>query len=476
MRPFKHYLAALIPVKKWRKRIRGQKDKKIIKEKNIVQSQLQNDIAFLKNQIQALANKEVQPPKIILINENDFADLKRRIQTVDNKISQLYKMVVLKEVAPDLLNHFKTDLFPIDDSTYEAYKTNLIYNPEMMSIRNKFAVEQEALISSLSHVENDVPYEKRCQSFEKLLSFNTSNKSTIYMQAIFNAFRQRDLDLVRSLCERMEQEPDAWQTMQNHSWLCYICLALLQKQEDKAVELLKKYVNHFRYLHIANYLPVAALTEKLGITDEKIVKSAVIFHAFDKAEKDKTFEKMIKGKRVAIVGNGPQELGTGNGKKIDSYDVVIRFNGGTKAGKEYAKDYGTKTTILARYQGAPFPSSSFPLLGHAEDIYFIFFWDKTLDDLYDYVQKGNKITFFSHKNEVFQLRINTPTTGIQYLWWVKHINPDFSMDDCYGFSFKDKEVKGKNPQDYYNPNENRSREPHDLKKEKKVILNLLKKG
>lgn len=406
----------------------------------------------------------------------DIKKLSSQLECLDNKISQVYRMMVLKEVAPDLLQHFKTDLFPIDEGVYDAYKTNLIFQPEIEAIRNKFSIEEETLVASLSHVENDVPYEKRCQIFENLIQLNTYHKPMIYMQAIFNAFRQRDLNKVRSLCERMEAEPDAWKVMQNRSWMCYICLCLLQKQEDKAVELLKKYVNRFRYLHIANYLPVAALAEKLSITDEKIAKSAVIFHAFDKAEKDKTFEKMIKGKRVAIVGNGPQELGTGNGKKIDSYDLVIRFNGGAKAGEEYAKDYGTKTTILARYQGAPFPTTSFPLLGHAEDIYFVLFWDKTIDDLYDYVQKGNKITFFPHKEKVFKLGINTPTTGIQYLWWVKHINPDFSMDDCYGFSFKDKEVKGRNPQDYYNPNENRSREPHNLQKEKEIILNLLKKG
>ena len=432
MRPLKHYLAALVPVKKWRRKIRGQKNKKI----------------------------------------NSLAE---QVRILDNKISQVYKMLVLKEVAPDLLKHFKTDLFPIDDSVYDAYKTNLIYQPEIEAIRNQFSIEQEFLTGCLSHVENDVPYEKRCEIFKNLIQLNTHHKPMIYFQAISNSFRQRDLDLVRLICERMEQEPGAWEYMMGDSWLWYINLCLLQKREDKAIELLKQYVDRFGYLRIEKYLPVAALAERLGITDEKIAKSSVIFEAFDKTEKDKTFEKMVKGKRVAIVGNGPQELGSGNGQKIDSYDVVIRFNGGAKTGKEYAKDYGTKTTILARYQGAPFLSTSFPLLGHAEDIYFTSLLDKTIDDLYWYVQQKNKITFFPYKNEMFKLGINTPTTGIQYLWWVKHINPNFSMDDCYGFSFKDKEILSK-PVDYYDPKRDLSKDPHNMIKEKEIILNLLKKG
>lgn len=434
MRPLKHYLAALIPVKKWRRKMRGQKNK-------------QN----------------------ILLSE--------QIRVLDNKISQLYKMMVLKEVAPDLFKHFRSDLFPIDENVYEIYKTNLIYNPEIQSIRNQFSIEQEFLTSCLSHVENNVPYEKRCQIFEDLIQLNTFHKPMIYFQAISNAFRQRDLDLVRSLCERMEQEPDAWEYMMDDSWLWYINLCLLQKREDKAIELLKQYVKRFGSFHFKmfNYLPVAALAEKVGMADEKIARAAAVFKAFDASEKDKTFEKIVKGQRVAIVGNGPQELGSGNGKKIDSYDVVIRFNGGAKTGKEYSKDYGEKTTILARYQGAPFPSESLPLLGHAEDVYFVPLRNQSVEDLYQYVQKGNKITFFSHKNEVFQLGINTPTTGIQYLWWVKHINPDFSMDDCYGFSFKDEKVE-RNPRDFYNPTKNLSREPHNLLKEQKIILKLLRKG
>ena len=109
-----------------------------------------------------------------------------------------------------------------------------------------------------------------------------------------------------------------------------------------------------------------------------------------------------------------------------------------------------------------------------EDIYFVRFGNKNIIDLYKYIKKGNRICYF-HQKDVCKkdLNINTPTTGLQYLWWVKQINSNFSKNDCYGFSFKDKTINERNPNDFYNLNKNNSREPHDFNKEKEIILRIL---
>ena len=45
---------------------------------------------------------------------------------------------------------------------------------------------------------------------------------------------------------------------------------------------------------------------------------------------------------MAIVGNGPSEAGTKNGKLIDSFDKVLRFNN-YKLLDKFVEDYGTRT-------------------------------------------------------------------------------------------------------------------------------------
>ena len=52
----------------------------------------------------------------------------------------------------------------------------------------------------------------------------------------------------------------------------------------------------------------------------------------------------IKGKRVAVVGNAESIIGSGQGEKIDSYDIVIRINLRFPKEEEY-KDVGKRTDI-----------------------------------------------------------------------------------------------------------------------------------
>jgi len=51
--------------------------------------------------------------------------------------------------------------------------------------------------------------------------------------------------------------------------------------------------------------------------------------------------KLLKGRSVILVGNGPSILNRKNGRRIDSFDVIVRFNG-FRIKKAYT---GAKTTI-----------------------------------------------------------------------------------------------------------------------------------
>ena len=55
--------------------------------------------------------------------------------------------------------------------------------------------------------------------------------------------------------------------------------------------------------------------------------------------------EFLKGKSVACVGPAPQNTGTGLGKTIDSYDIVVRL-GDFLRGDNISEDYGSRTDIL----------------------------------------------------------------------------------------------------------------------------------
>ncbi len=410
----------------------------------------------------------------ILTKPTDYSN-NTALRNIENKVSQIYKYLILKDIAPDLIEHFKVDLFNIDKEVYDAYSTNLIYQPEIQAIRNQFSIEGEFLTACLSLVENNVPYTTRCNIFKELIKLNTPHKAMIYQQAVINSCRHRDFETLKTLFIQMNHESDAERIILPRTRLFEISFWLLMNEEDKAKEVLHLYLKKWKLKDIETILPVANLAYKYGYSNTIIEKSSFVFEKFKESEINEEFKNFVKNKKVAIVGNGPQELGTNNGEKIDNYDVVIRFNDATKY-KNNIEDYGSKTNILSRYQGSVFPTESYELLAHAEDIYFVGFWLKTIEDLYKYTKDGNKICYFPHKDLFKQnVDLNTPTTGVQYLWWIKNINPNFSIDDCYGFSFKEKGDFDKKPRDFFNPTKVNLKDPHDMHREKVAIWDLFSK-
>lgn len=66
-----------------------------------------------------------------------------------------------------------------------------------------------------------------------------------------------------------------------------------------------------------------------------------------KHEKIEALEKLLTGKRVAVVGPSPHILGLKQGEKIDNYDVVVRIGQIFPIPKEVKEDVGTKFNIVA---------------------------------------------------------------------------------------------------------------------------------
>jgi hypothetical protein len=58
-----------------------------------------------------------------------------------------------------------------------------------------------------------------------------------------------------------------------------------------------------------------------------------------------SFEGLIAGKRVAIVGPALYMQGSGYGKEIDSHDVVARINRGIESIENFSADIGKRTDV-----------------------------------------------------------------------------------------------------------------------------------
>lgn len=129
----------------------------------------------------------------------------------------------------------------------------------------------------------------------------------------------------------------------------------------------------------------------------------------------------FSGKRVAIVGAAPSQIGKNNGGKIDSHDVVVRINLLNNAGKE--NDFGSKTTF--RFIGATMLELHLPFLDNLSDLSKIITTDKNVEFF-----SGRKGTFFYERktpravfsmlNQVFGSEFFFPTkkpprSGIVFL-------------------------------------------------------------
>jgi glycosyltransferase involved in cell wall biosynthesis len=232
-----------------------------------------------------------------------------------------------------------------------------------------------------------------------------------------------------------------WDTIDHRLWLIYICCLLEKGEREHAVFLLHRYISKFNEKDIERFLPAANLAYELGIKNKNIHKAYTVFQALEKEDIKSKVSEIIKGKTVAVVGNGPFELNTGNGKEIDSHDIVIRFNNYPTIG--YQKDYGSKTDIWVRGGSLSVKDrpniDQFKLVIWEPDFWHISVQYNHLDILYrDVIKCKEKITYLSNKPQwnIFEKTQNAnPTTGFFILWLLKEIRGNFKNIDVYGMSF-----------------------------------------
>lgn len=259
-------------------------------------------------------------------------------------------------------------------------------------------------------------------------------------------------------CESMEEictdyvaKPGVWRPNEQliaSGWA--VSLGVLAKTKNPMLpRLLALHKKKFRNKGIERDIFASDILVKSGIEHNAIAKSARLYR--EMIGNIENFKAFLKNKTIAIVGNGPQELGSNNGKKIDSYDVVIRFNA-FDTSEKFKVDYGSKTNVwcLAASFVAPKRKNS------EIDFYFepsgmnrYLFSNEKLQFLDAMAESGRYITGTPESYLAEQNFLGNPTSGVLMIGYIKTIVPNLSFDDLFGFSFK--RSKGSVASHYFDP-------------------------
>lgn len=217
---------------------------------------------------------------------------------------------------------------------------------------------------------------------------------------------------------------------------------LYKNQLENAKKSLDMYVKKMGRRGIDEWLAVANFAYQNGMKEFSLQRA--VFNEIINTTKEDLFSQKIQGRTVALIGNGPQELGRNQKKVIDSHEIVIRMNAYDLT-PGYVKDYGEKCDIWYQYLGLT--DREWKKIKGAPRLYFIgqspysARYPRQLVNRYaNELSKGIKIQTvkLSDLSQIYKMtRIYNISGGLLMTYLIKKGNPKFSADDCFGFSFKE---------------------------------------
>lgn len=411
--------------------------------------------------------------KIVSQLINLFSSTEQKKKTIDPKYSQIVtpsnqsKNNNLLETVVNMQNTIKElQTMCIRDFLLVGHPQFSKEINSLYPIPSSFEVERNKLFDCMVWRQLDISFDDLSRSFRN--QFAISTRKWIFFEK-YISFLIIHGDIGNNVLDVFEENIAHIDLWTEKTLLLFIMYGLYTKQQ-KLVKLFDFYVQKFGIGRVHEFFPIAKFSIEHGISNEKIIDSANLWDAFHEHTND--FENLIKGKKVALVGNGPQEVGSGNGKIIDSYDVVIRMNKYIINHKT-EKDYGKKVTIWVNCEPIPEDLSlkgNFQLCVWLCNFYAASWYNLAITS--KKLNQNKKVSSLDMMNlwkEVYQKTgIYCPSNGLNLIYLIKKINPDFSADDCFGFSFKEQNLS-KNPEWGHYAGEKLFNMPHDLYKEQSAI-------
>lgn len=176
---------------------------------------------------------------------------------------------------------------------------------------------------------------------------NTGSRALSYLETVRGMWlnHAETGELLKSL-RQMYLNDAVWKKESNELWIIYISLLLEENRVEEAKEVLLRYIHKYYLKDIAKSALVSEFAFSMGYINRAITATQTVWKILKHNTAKEEFIEYLKGKTIAVVGNAGTELGKGNGKEIDSHDIVIRFNNYPLEG--YEVDYGTKTDVWVR--------------------------------------------------------------------------------------------------------------------------------
>lgn len=389
---------------------------------------------------------------------------------LERKIDLLMRAFLLKEAAPEAFRALSVPAklqpeisVPLSGSLY----ANLGENGEIK--RTSVALQAE-LFRELFYL---LPSEKVTEEIQRLLSCNDDGTLRLLLLDNLSWIYRRDENYaaaVSAIESRFDFEvlPPA---LLRRLALC----ALRSGNGNLANRAMRQYHARFGTRDLWKNAELAQLSATLGNSDSTIREVVALSLRIDKGLVGGVFEKLLRGKRVAVVGNGPSEVGRKNGSRIDDYDIVIRFNDFPET-LEFREDYGAKTDVWV--------SSCWTKTNWKKHVPVILAGDFFYSDefpntwLIENLSRDSGVQVLAIPLALYQkIRresgIKLPTLGVLVLAWIKEINPVFSVDDVFGFSFKEP-VAPKKLEHYYASSAMEHGTIHNLDEERIFLRALFK--
>ncbi len=257
-----------------------------------------------------------------------------------------------------------------------------------------------------------------------------------------HTFYLQEVDVL-TICTKL-QEINDWSDDYALGWGLCIYFLIERGEHQAACNLLQNHKEVYCLREIDLIIPLAHYAHSHGFSNALIEKSFQLFSMFQKNIDADVLHSFLRDARVAVVGNGSQQIGKCTGEEIDNYDIVIRFNEYCIS-DAYRADYGYKTDLWLRW---PYPHLTDPAnykeISHiciAESPWEIFFAPHEVECLLRYAYTDAKTVLCFSKGDRRRfceaIPLGSPTNGIKMVFLAQEINANFSINNIYGFTVND---------------------------------------
>lgn len=432
-------------------------------------------------------NIEFNVSNNIIMFDGDYTDTAKQILNTDlqllgEKNIQIYDRNFSNEVFIDAYHNAIDQLVGLESYSYFMRETDTSHHYIEKQVK-KLNLKVEELNKSLNKTLD------LTKQLEDQLKFKEAENGKIKYEPAYRDLYKRwckgDTLKESEICKLIYNDV-AWEKEDSLIWLVIACSLYERGDIYNLKYTLNKYYEKNGEKELYKYMPLCEFVVKSrlwNVENDMIKMSAELFGRFNNNLKKNVFLKKLKNKSIAVVGNGPSEVGKKLGREIDRHDIVIRFNNYSTEG--YEEDYGKKTDIWVRGSGASDVIdreniSQFQLVIFEGDYWHLPIIPKNHPrTIYQYLFQNTAIMYFDKQIHT-TLRefggIEFPTSGLVTVWAIYQIRKQIKGLDIYGFSFRQEQQDGIATH-YFKDRSNavaieRSK-VHALDKESEIIIKLL---